>query len=539
MSPSFASSWLAGDQNARRLLPAPMLDRQQRAQVAAQALTRPTHPAVLAAMADLQHHLPPRPLRDANLALLASGKAVAVVTGQQLGLFHGPLFTLHKAATAVAAARRLQEETGIAAVPVFWLQSEDHDDAEIDHAWIPRPPGPPVKLHAPLNGPPRASVGALQVAANIEQILASLDELLRGLPHAAAVVELLSQAWQPGRPLALAVALQMDALLGDAGLLIVDPRHPAMALAAAPVHGLALQHWQAIELSLTQRGHELRAAGFEPQVQVRAGSPLSFVAPQGDGASRYRIQEREDGRWGLAGGDAQFALGTDQLLALLAAHPEQFSTSALLRPLLQDSLLPCAAYVGGPAELGYLAQIQPLYELLGVAASRPVLRAGFTWLEPWMPDLMRQWQLQPADLRDPKSAWQKLLGGQAMAEVSAQTAALQQQLWPVQAADWQRLTQPLAALDPSLEKAAQRTHQQVAEAVDKLMAKYGRALAARQLGDQHKLERAHVLCWPNGAPQERFYAWPWFAARFGIQRLTAAALDLPDPFGGSHRWEAL
>lgn len=503
------------------------------------ALQRSLDPGAAVALRDLQRQLPPRALRDANVDLLTTGKAVAVVTGQQLGLFHGPLFTLHKAATAVAAARKLQAESGVPTVPVFWLQSEDHDDSEIDHAWVPRLPGPPVKLHAPLLGTPRASVGSLQVAPNIDDVLASLDELLHGLPHSPAVLALLRDAWQPGRSLTLAVALQMDALLGDAGLVLIDPRHPAMAKAAAPVHAKALTQWQQMEQALTERGRELQSAGFEPQVQVRPGSPLAFVAAQGDGNARHRLVKRDDGRWGLSGGDPFFAHTTEQLLARLGEHPEQFSTSALLRPLVQDALLPCAAYIGGPAEIGYLAQIQPLYAILGIAPSRAVLRAGFTWLEAWMPALLTEWQLELADLKDTKAAWEKVLAGQAMAEVGERARELQQRLWPVEPAEWQRLTEPLGALDPSLEKTAQRTHQQITEAIDKLMGKYARALGARQLGDQHKLERAHGLCWPNGAPQERFYAWPWFAARFGMERLTTATLDQPDPFGGIHRVEAL
>lgn len=538
MSLPFAATWLAGGENARRLLPAAALHPAGRAQLAEAAARRAADPAVITAMAALHAQLPPRPLRDANLAALQAGQAVAVITGQQLGLFLGPLFTLHKAATAVAAARQLQAETGVRAVPIFWLQGEDHDAAEIDHAWVPRPPGPPHKLHAPLHGPARASVGALQVSPATPQALDQLAELLHGLPHAAEVMALLRASWRPGEGLTLAVARQIDALLGDHGLLLLDPRHPAIRRAAVPLQRDALLRAAELEAALVERDQALLDAGFAPQVQVRAGAPLSFLAPEGDGQPRHRLARRGDELWGLAGGDTAWRASTDALLALLDAHPERWSCSALLRPLLQDQLLPSACYIGGPAELGYLAQLQPLYARLGIAPAAAVLRAGATWVEPWLGALLAERQLGVADLQDADAAWRRLAGASGEAEALAAAERLRAQLWPLADGDWQRLTAPLTDLDPSLERSAQRAQQQIAETLDKLMAKYSRAYAARQLGEQAKLQRAQVLCWPAGQPQERLYSWPWFAARFGVARLTAAALALPDAFAGAHRVEA-
>lgn len=453
MSLPFAPTWLAGGQNARSLLPATALDGPSRADQVLKTAQRKANPAVLQAIADLSAQLPPRPARDANLAALQAGSAVAVVTGQQLGLFHGPLFTLHKAATAVAAARQLETETGVTAVPIFWLQGEDHDAAEIDHAWV--------------------------------------------------------------------------------------PRHPALRRAAIPLHRRVLLQVAELDQALAEQGQVLQDAGFAPQVQLRRGSPLSFVAPSGDGQPRFRLVPRGLDLWGLSGGEAQWQATTQELLEMLENYPERWSTSALLRPLLQDLLLPCAFYVGGPAEIGYLAQIQPLYERLGIDPSAAVLRSSFTWLEPWLLELLGQRQLSVADLRDADQAWRRLVGEQGEAEALEVAEQLRAQLWPVSPQDWQRLTAPLIALDPSLERSAQRAQLQIAEILDKLTAKYSRATAARHLGDQAKLQRAQVLCWPAGQPQERFYSWPWFAARFGVERLTAAALAQPDAFAAAHRVEAL
>lgn len=516
-----------------------MLDPAGRADVAAQALQRRVHPGALAAIAALQAQLPARAQRDANIALLRSGSALTVVTGQQLGLFGGPLFTLHKAATAVAAARQWQAETGIPTVPIFWLQSEDHDDAEIDHAWVPRPPGPAHKLHAPLDGAERASVGAKTVSPQTSAALDELQTLLAGLPHLDETMAILRAAWQPRLPLSMALATQLDLLLGDAGLVLIDPRHPDMSRAAADLHARAVQEAGPIAAALTAQNEALTAAGFTPQVHVRPDAPLSFVAPLGDGCARYRLQAAGPDQWQLVGGDRAWRASNAALLGLLSAQPQAFSTSALLRPLLQDQLLGCAAYIGGPAEIGYLAQIQPLYALLDLAPCRAVLRAGFTWLEPWLHALLGDWGLSVGDLREPHRVHDAMLRSPRLAAISDEAAALRRQLLPVDEHTWIQLTAPLLALDPGLGKSALHVHQLIGEQVDKLLAKYERALASRRLGEQAKLQRAQVLCWPDGVPQERHHSWPWFAARFGVGRLTQAALGMDDAFSGRHRVEVL
>ncbi len=510
-----------------------MLDPLGRRLAAQQAALRPMHPGALQAARDLASQLPERPARSANLAKLEQGGTAVVVTGQQLGLFLGPLFTLHKAATAVAAAKALQAETGVPAVPLFWLQSEDHDAAEIDHAWLPRPPGAPVKLHASLQGAGRASVGSLQTSPQLPKILDDLELMLHGLPHAAATLALLRDTWRPGEPLSLAVARHIDALLGDSGLVILDPRHPAMVQAGAALHQQVIDQHGEIESLLQDRSAKLQAAGFEPQVALRPGSPLNFVAPAGDGTPRFRLRAQGD-QWQVLRRDGEQVLSDAQLRAL---PPSAFSTSALLRPLLQDLLLPCAAYVGGPAELGYLAQIQPLYPLLSIAPSQPIARAGFTWLEGWLQQAMAEHGLSLKDLQDPPAAQPDHPARQKQAQ--AQADQLAGQLAQALDSVWPQLQQALAQADPGLDKAAERTRAQIDDSVSKLLGKLVRAQSAQALGDASRWVRAQVLCWPQGLPQERFYSWPWFAARFGIQALTHATLAMPSPFAGEHRAEVL
>jgi len=299
------------------------------------------------------------------------------------------------------------------------------------------------------------------------------------------------------------------------------------------LHQQVLDHHAEIEELLQQRGAELRHAGFEPQVAVRPGSPLCFVAPGGDGTPRYRLRAHGND-WQVLRRDGEQSLTDAELRALPASA---FSTSALLRPLLQDFLLPCAAYVGGPAELGYLAQIQQLYPHLGIPPSHAIGRAGFTWLEGWLQQALAEQGLTIADLQEAARLQpdRAALQQQAQAEADTLQATVARALDSV----WPQLQQALAQADPGLDKAGERSRAQIDDILVKLLGKLVRAHSAQGLGDASRWQRAQVLCWPQGLPQERCYSWPWFAARFGVEALTHAALAIAQPFAGQHYVEAL
>ncbi len=198
-------------------------------------------------------------------------------------------------------------------------------------------------------------------------------------PFSTEVISLFEASYRPGLTLAQAFSSAMAAVFAEEGLLLLDPREPSLARVAAGVHRKAIVDATAISSALEAREAALEQAGFSVQVKVRPGSPLCFFHPDGAVGHRFRLTPQGDGS-AFVGREG--TISRERLLQVLEQTPECFSTSALLRPMLQDTLLPTAAIAGGPGELNYFAQLRPLYDAFGLPVPLMLPRARFRVLEP-------------------------------------------------------------------------------------------------------------------------------------------------------------
>ncbi len=529
-SSAFTPAWLAREPRALALLPDRFRDPAAR-RAAVEAAARPVAPALIDALVARNAHAPHL------LERLARPGTVAAVTGQQMGLFLGPLFTLYKAAAAIAAARALEAETGRACVPVFWMQTEDHDLPEIDHTFVPRGTGGLLRVGLGLPADSRVPVSEVRVDATAA--LTALRAELGAQPHAAEHLGLLERAYAPGATLADAFARLLVAVFPE--LLIVDPR--TMPALAAPVHRRAIDEAAAIAGALQDQGAALAGAGFGEQVHVRPGSPLCFFAPDGGEATgaaadsaaaslprtgaRYRLDPAPDG-FTVAGLHVTHA----ELRGWLERDPARFTTSALLRPLLQDTWLPTAAYVGGPGEIAYWAQLPRVYAHFGLPMPLVVPRARFRVVDDRSRALLDRLGLAPDDLAAPRDALlQRLARHEGFDPPDVAEARLVAALAP----EFARLSGQMAALDPNLAKTAARTEESVRDQVAKLVAKYARALAQRDQVTVERLDRLRAYLAPDGVPQERVHGLPYYAARWGTRGFARLVLEACAPFDGALR----
>src|ERR1019366_1682034 len=307
-----------------------------------------------------------------QLDLLAREGTVAVVTGQQVGLFSGPAYTIYKALTAVKLARNLAAQ-GIPAVPIFWLATEDHDFAEVNHCWVFDAEHPPIKLekaHSPATSQP---VGQFVLSA---PPVAQLRAAMASLPFGDEVSALVEEAYQPGRTMGEAFSALLKRLLAQYGLLHVDPMSPAMRELAAPAIRSALAAAPDLTAAVLERNRALEAAGYHAQVHVEDQTSFVFLLENG----RHYLQ---NGR----------RFSTEELMDRAA----QLSPNALLRPVVEDSMLPTVAYIGGPAELAYLAQSEVVYRAILGRMPVALHRAGFTLLDQRSRKLMTRYGLSLAD----------------------------------------------------------------------------------------------------------------------------------------------
>ncbi|MDP3151836.1 MAG: bacillithiol biosynthesis cysteine-adding enzyme BshC [Archangium sp.] len=517
MSSAFSPAFLRGEARAHAFLPDDFRHASRRAESVRRAATRAVSPSTIAALRAQSARLPAAAAREANLEALATPGTTVVVTGQQVGLFLGPLYSFYKAASAVVTARALQQETGVRCVPVFWLQSEDHDFEEIDHCDVQNGAGELVRLGLDAPGRVlRSSLSSLPLGANVAAALQELAIALEGLPHANEVLESFRRHYRPERTWVSSFAGVMAELFEE--LVLLDPRDAALAAEIRPVHERAVLECDRIANVLLERTAQLEAAGFAAQVHVRPGAPLSFFHPEGSDGPRFRMEKRDDA-FGLVGRE-----DSRSAQQLLACEPLCFSTSALLRPIVQDTLLPTAAIIGGPGELNYFAQLPPLYAHFGLPMPMLVPRARFRVIEPRTRSLLVTLGLTAAEVEAPAD--------QVLKRLRPPAAALTPELLERRLAD---AIEPLLEAVPAkvgsdVEDAVKRTRKTIERAVSRLSGRYSREL---QRGDQtltDRLERLQRALYPHGEPQERVLGWPGFAARFGLAGFTSLVMAGLEPF---------
>ena len=534
MGRTFSSAYLAGEPAAREFLTRDFRDPAARVEAARAAATRRADPTLVAALTEQQARLPPSAARDASLTALAVGPTAVVATGQQVGLFLGPLYSFYKAASAIAAARALETASGVRTVPLFWLQTEDHDFEEIAACHVAgqrgEDDGAPVKLALAPEAPALARVSLAHRSLGAE-IATLVQELAAALgPGAAAeeVVALLRAHYAPGRSPAQAFAGVLAALFADEGLLILDPRDARVAALAAPLYRRALDDADAIEAALRARGAALGAVGLDEQIPIRAGCSLLFFHQHEASGPRFRLQ-REGARWNLAG--AGESVSDADLRSALERDPLRFSTSALLRPIVQDTVLPVAATVGGPSELSYFAQLGPVYERFQLPPPLVIPRARFVVCDAPTRRRLGQLGLRADDAGRPRDELLARLGAGATT-TGPDPVALRLDIAKTITPALDELTRAVLAADASLARPAARTRATVAHALERFVGRYARARRARDVTVLSRLDKVQRALAPNGVPQERFYGWPSLAARVGGPTLKRLVLErlAADPF---------
>ena len=441
---------------------------------------------------------------DQSLDRFAAG-ATAIVTGQQVGLFTGPAYTIYKALTALRLAEDLTA-AGAPAVAIFWMATEDHDLAEIDHCYW-RGKGATERLELPPDVAAGPSVGTLPLGGSVESLVEHAAGLLEG-PGAAGVAEALRQSYRPGETYGSAFGKLMARLFAGKGLILLDPLAPQLKRLATPVYRAALDQHAELGRDLEARNKALDHAKYHAQVKVNDGGTLLFVTVDGQ---RTPLRARDNA---FVAGTQHFS--RQQLAELLDQSPESFSANVLLRPLVQDTLLGTAAYVAGPSEVAYFAQASVNYQrLLG---RMPVIlpRATFTLVPPQSVRLLDNYQLEFSDL----------LRGRPHLRAKMESKLLPQELTR-RFEDGEKtlrdlldgLREPITRLDQTLSGALDTVAEKMLFQYIKLQEKAGRALAFRSgVLDAHEQELTGLL-YPDSALQERSLCLLPMLAQQGISLL--------------------
>jgi bacillithiol biosynthesis cysteine-adding enzyme BshC len=444
----------------------------------------------------------------ANIERLKHG-AAAVVTGQQVGLFGGPLLTLMKAATAIRKAQDATRVSGREHVPVFWLASEDHDLAEVDQVALLEKTavetlrlGLKAEVPVPVGGL-RADGGSEDGRLRLEAVLERAEELLAFAP----ICQTLRECYPWDAKLAGAFGRLLTKVFAEFGLVVIDAASRTAHALGAPVLRAAIERAEELEAALLERSRELEAAGYHAQVLVVKGHSLLFLIDAETGA---RLPLRRVGEGWKAG---LRSYTTAELLGILESEPERLSPNALLRPVMQDAILPTAAYVGGPAEVAYFAQSAVVYERV-LGRVTPVLpRLSATLVEPAVAGILAAHEVELTQVFAAKTAEELgvRLGARAMPiegkrKIAAAGNAMDAELTA--------LTEYMSALSADLGRAAGVSASKMRYQMNRLRRMAARFEVQKQASLAKQAGAVMLSLLPEGHLQERVLGGVWFLARY-------------------------
>jgi len=486
--------------------------------------TRPPLPAHWPELGRLLAAQNPSPHAAPALDALRQGAGV-VVTGQQVGLFGGPLFTPLKAATAVARARQANA-AGKPHAAIFWLATEDHDFAEINHVTFPA--RRELRKLAYSSAPETAvPVGGIVLDDTIKPLVEQAGELL----GASEAMDALAAAWQPGHTFAQAFAAFYAQAFAAQGLLVLDAGSREFHRMGAPVLRAGIERADELHAALLDRNLALEAAGYHAQVAVAPQSSLLFLIDDRTGArialKRHAPTAVEPiGIW--QAGRQTFS--TADLLGILVAEPERISPSALLRPIFQDYLLSTSLIVGGPAEIAYFAQSQVLYERILDRVTPAAPRFSATLVEPAIGDLLRKHELTPERIfLESPAALARVLAARAMPIEGRQRLASAGNALD---AELTALLGYMHSLDAGLGRSADTAGRKMRHQMNRLRNLAANFQLTKEVSLTRHAETISQALYPNGMLQERLHGAAYYFARYGFELAEDLVAQAANPCPG-------
>ncbi len=452
----------------------------------------------------------------AATARLREAATVAIVTGQQAGLFGGPLFTLLKALTAVRLAERVRAEQHVPAVAVFWIDAEDHDWNEVRtcHVLDAELGLRSVSL-ADLPGCHTESVGRLQLDASIEAATAELEALLPPSASTADVLAAVRTAYQAGLSMADAFGRLLEQVLGPRGLIVYDASDPAAKPFVADLFAREVEFAGATCRRAAGTGAALEAAGYHAQ-----------VAAPSDGLALFSLAS---GRQGIRVNGGNCVIGDREepaadLLARVRTQPEAFGPNVLLRPLVQDTILPTVCYVAGPSELAYLGQLREVYGAFDVPMPLVYPRATATLLDSNAARFLARHALPLGALRaQDESVLNDLLAAALPPSVDASLQAAGQAIEDRMSA----LAADVLAIDATLEGATRSAMGRMQDDLKKLQGKIIQAAKRKDETLRRQFRHAQAQAYPGGHSQEREIGLVYFLNKYGPSLVDRLCEELP------------
>lgn len=430
-----------------------------------------------------------------QISRFADPRSVAVVTGQQAGLFTGPFYSVAKALTAIGAAKVLEERLQRPVIPVFWVASEDHDWDEVNHTYVldaqqdvqrivlaKRPVPHQMVYHAPLD------------AGQVLEAIQAVHQLLPEGPYHFEMLEVLKSTWQTGDSLSTWFARLHSYLFANHGLVLLDPCLPKLRDLVKNVFVNALSHFDEVQAALGQAYQEVIQAGFQPEVVRDETNSTVFYVEDG---KRFVLEISGPNRLRARGLGVERTV--EEWIALAETNPTSFSSNVLLRPVVQDALLPTLTYVGGPSEIAYHSLSRAVFRIHGRMMPPLLLRQRMTLYPPAVARSMKARNIELEDVLQPVDFVHPFIEEQGGQQVGHTLTALSQQIANLFLA-WGK---EHAQFGPQIAEMVDAQIRREEEGLHRLRKKTMRLIEQRYAADLHQLRQIERWLWTDGHAQER------------------------------------
>lgn len=450
-----------------------------------------------------------------NISRLAQPETRAIVTGQQVGILGGPVYTVYKAVTAIQLSRDMDKK-GVPCVPVFWMETNDHDFEEIRRTGFINSNGEPLRIEyddpdVSKGGP----VGGLPLSEAVNQFL----ELVQGASHETEytpqVFELIRDSYRPGKTFGDAFAHFMAGLFSEFGLILFNPNDPEVGKVTRDFYRRVIENGPAFTESVDAASRELTGKEYHAQVKLPEDSAHLFYLHKGE-----RLLLKREGEW--KAGTEKFT--RDVLEKEIEESPEKFSPTVLTRPLLQDFLIPTICYIAGPAEIAYWAQVKPLYSLMDMNMPLVYPRASGTLLESRTVKILKSFNLSVADvIADPAGVSRSVVKNISSGDDEQLFADFREDI----TRNHVKLLEYVSELDKTLEGAVDTMRGKIEYQIKNLQQKITKAQERKHSVTKDKINRVSSFIMPHGKPQERELNICHFLLRHGTGLIARLVSDVP------------
>jgi len=447
-----------------------------------------------------------------QINLLSQSNTVLVVTGQQLGIFVSPLYTIYKILTAILLSRKLAMQfEQYHFLPVFWLEGEDHDFAEVNHAQLFDKAGSIIKIeHPDYTNYHQYSMSKRPLSLEITNILQQLRDELQETEFSIPLFEKLEKIYVPECPWVEAFAGHLQVVFEGLGLLLFNPSTQRVKEYSQDFFVQLLKDNNRVTEALLKQSQAIQSHGYENQVPVDPQKSYLFLST--DGLHRRHLLRRNSSEFYFKDSDKTYSC--PELIEMIRSHPDWCSSSVLSRPLWQSWMLPVIAYVGGPAEVSYWAQLKGAFDKMHVVMPVVYPRIRLTLIEPKIKRLLDKFDLNYDSINSDTE--------QFIVEFmkSHQSPHLQEEFKKLNRCLNERakvIQNQVKTVDPTLDNLVKKTFENVSTTIDKLHTRVFKGVEEKEQTITKQLRNLHQQIYPDGQLQERYISSLYYLNKFGPQ----------------------